>query len=217
MADASAALGRMVEDMVQTAHAVPVHPLVAQQAAAFATATAIGLTVSTQMATAFFGMLEGAAETARLLTTPVEKAAAEPVAAKHVNVAEKVEKTEIAAVAATVEEVPVVPAPIAVKPVAAKVKSVVEAAVKAVKPKVGISPATGRKAVRKADDLKLISGVGPKLETVLNERGVRTFADIATWTVEDVARIDAELGFEGRIGRDDWVGQAKALAAKPKA
>ena len=34
-------------------------------------------------------------------------------------------------------------------------------------------------------------------------------------TEADVARIDAELGFDGRIGRDDWVGQAKLLTPKP--
>ncbi|MDI7864360.1 5' DNA nuclease [Rhizobiaceae bacterium n13] len=64
---------------------------------------------------------------------------------------------------------------------------------------------------RKSDDLKAISGIGPKLEKVLNEMGIRRFADIAGWSDEDVRRIDDELGFGGRILRDDWVGQAKVL------
>lgn len=62
------------------------------------------------------------------------------------------------------------------------------------------------------DDLKKISGIGPKLEKALREMGCRTFADIAGWSDADVKRIDAELGLAGRISRDDWVGQAKALA-----
>lgn len=64
----------------------------------------------------------------------------------------------------------------------------------------------------KADDLKAISGVGPKLEQVLNGMGLRRYADIAALKAADVARIDAELGLDGRIARDGWVEQAKALA-----
>jgi NADH-quinone oxidoreductase subunit E len=63
-----------------------------------------------------------------------------------------------------------------------------------------------------ADDLKAISGVGPKLEQVLNGMGYRRHADIAAWTAAEVERIDAELGLDGRIARDGWVEQAKALA-----
>lgn len=69
---------------------------------------------------------------------------------------------------------------------------------------------------RKADDLKQISGIGPKLEQVLNADGVRTFADMASWSDADIARIDAELGLGGRIGRDGWVAQAKALSGKSR-
>ena len=66
------------------------------------------------------------------------------------------------------------------------------------------------------DDLKRISGVGPKLEQVLNGMGIRTYAQIAAWSPEDVAQVDDRLQFGGRIGRDDWVGQASALAGKSK-
>ncbi|MGB7206519.1 MAG: NADH-quinone oxidoreductase subunit NuoE [Anderseniella sp.] len=64
----------------------------------------------------------------------------------------------------------------------------------------------------KADDLKLISGVGPKLEGTLNKLGFWHFAQIAKWTKKDIAVVDDELSFKGRIDRDDWVKQAKALA-----
>ena len=63
-----------------------------------------------------------------------------------------------------------------------------------------------------ADDLKLISGVGPKLEKTLNGLGFWHFSQIAKWTKADVAVVDSELTFKGRIERDDWIKQAKALA-----
>lgn len=64
-----------------------------------------------------------------------------------------------------------------------------------------------------ADDLKKISGVGPKLEQTLNELGIYKFEQIAAWTQENIAYVDARLSFKGRIERDDWIGKAKELAA----
>jgi NADH-quinone oxidoreductase subunit E len=63
------------------------------------------------------------------------------------------------------------------------------------------------------DDLKSISGIGPKLEQVLNGLGVWTYAQIAVWSEEEVGWVDDHLGFKGRIGRDDWIGQARGLVA----
>ena len=63
-----------------------------------------------------------------------------------------------------------------------------------------------------ADDLKRISGVGPKLEGVLNSLGIYRFDQIAEWTAEHIAWVDARLKFKGRIERDNWIGQAKSLA-----
>lgn len=65
----------------------------------------------------------------------------------------------------------------------------------------------------KADNLKAISGIGPKLEKVLNARGIWTYGQIAALSGAEIAALDEQLGFAGRIGRDDWVGQAKALLA----
>jgi NADH-quinone oxidoreductase subunit E len=84
-------------------------------------------------------------------------------------------------------------------------------------PKVAeVAPAMARPAVAerpaRPDDLKAIGGVGPKLEQVLNGLGVWTYAQIAAWTQAEIAWVDGELGFAGRIGRDDWVGQAARLA-----
>ncbi|MDN2567494.1 NADH-quinone oxidoreductase subunit E [Aquibium sp. A9E412] len=62
------------------------------------------------------------------------------------------------------------------------------------------------------DDLKLISGVGPKIEGLLNELGIYTFEQVAGWKKAERAWVDSYLRFRGRIERDDWVRQAKALA-----
>ena len=64
----------------------------------------------------------------------------------------------------------------------------------------------------KPDDLKLISGVGPKIEGILNELGIYTYAQVAAWKKGERAWVDGYLNFKGRIDRDDWVRQAKALA-----
>ncbi len=63
-----------------------------------------------------------------------------------------------------------------------------------------------------ADDLKLITGVGPKLEGVLNELGFWHFDQISKWTTDEVAWVDSRLKFKGRIARDDWMSQAAKLA-----
>jgi NADH-quinone oxidoreductase subunit E len=65
-----------------------------------------------------------------------------------------------------------------------------------------------------ADDLKRIKGVGPKLEEVLHRLGYFHFDQIAAWSPDELAWVDSHLeGFNGRASRDDWVGQARILAA----
>jgi predicted flap endonuclease-1-like 5' DNA nuclease len=65
-----------------------------------------------------------------------------------------------------------------------------------------------------ADDLRKIKGVGPKLVMLLASLGVTRFSQIAAWSDGDIDAIDAKLGtFAGRIRRDNWVEQAKFLAA----
>ena len=64
------------------------------------------------------------------------------------------------------------------------------------------------------DDLKRIKGVGPKLEQLLNDLGFYHFDQVAAWSADEVAWVDANLkGFKGRVSRDGWVEQAKILAA----
>ncbi|QBF31338.1 hypothetical protein [Thalassococcus sp. S3] len=62
------------------------------------------------------------------------------------------------------------------------------------------------------DDLKLLKGVGPKLEETLHELGFYHFDQIAAWTDAEVAWVDTRLKFKGRIERDGWIEQAKILA-----
>ena len=63
------------------------------------------------------------------------------------------------------------------------------------------------------DDLTKIKGVGPKLRDMLNGMGVWHFRQIAGWSEAELDWVDENLdGFKGRARRDDWVGQAKALA-----
>ncbi|WP_425039563.1 endonuclease [Primorskyibacter sp. S187A] len=74
----------------------------------------------------------------------------------------------------------------------------------------GLSEARGGQA----DDLKRIKGIGPKLETLCNTLGFYHFDQIANWGADEVAWVDQNLeGFKGRVTRDDWVEQAKLLAA----
>ncbi|MFN3547087.1 MAG: NADH-quinone oxidoreductase subunit E [Mesorhizobium sp.] len=62
------------------------------------------------------------------------------------------------------------------------------------------------------DDLQMISGVGPKIEATLHSIGIFTYAQIAAWTADERAWVDGYLRFRGRIERENWVAQAKALA-----
>ena len=65
----------------------------------------------------------------------------------------------------------------------------------------------------KSDDLKLIWGVGPKLEKMLNDMGVWHFDQIAAWGKSELNWVDDRLeGFKGRASRDEWVKQSKKLA-----
>lgn len=64
------------------------------------------------------------------------------------------------------------------------------------------------------DNLKEIKGVGPKLEKLLHSMGFFHFDQIANWTPDEIAWVNANFeGFKGRVTRDDWVEQAKILAA----
>ena len=140
--------------------------------------------------------------------------AAEPKAPKAKAVEAPVEPISepVAIAEVAVVETPVVAPPVAEAPVLDTVaESVVEVA--AVAP-VAMSRPVGLAAAREggADDLKMITGVGPKIEMVLNDLGIFHFSQIAGWSAAEVAWVDDYLKFRGRITRDNWIAQADALA-----
>lgn len=66
------------------------------------------------------------------------------------------------------------------------------------------------------DNLTLIKGIGAVNESKLNEHGIISFTQIASWSEADVKRVEEYLDFDGRIQREDWIGQAKQLASGVK-
>jgi NADH-quinone oxidoreductase subunit E len=62
------------------------------------------------------------------------------------------------------------------------------------------------------DDLKMIAGIGPVLERALNQYGITSFAQIAALRKREIAELEEKMKFPGRIERDEWIKQAKALA-----
>lgn len=95
--------------------------------------------------------------------------------------------------------------PPAPEPVAAAVAAIADA------PKIAA-------AVGAADNLMLLKGIGPKLNTLLASLGIIRFDQIAAWTANEIAEVDGYLGsFKGRITRDNWVDQAGYLARDDKA
>jgi len=62
------------------------------------------------------------------------------------------------------------------------------------------------------DDLKRVSGIGPKIEGTLKELGITSFGQIARFEADDIAYVSAALdAFPGRIERDDWMSKAASL------
>jgi predicted flap endonuclease-1-like 5' DNA nuclease len=137
-------------------------------------------------------------------------------AADEENANEAAAPAEPAAVAAPVAAAPVAAAPMttaATAPEPAKTAPVAAAPVAAAAPGAAAKPA-GLTAARggKPDDLKIIKGIGPKLELMCHKLGFYHFDQVAGWTAAEVAWVDENLeGFKGRVTRDRWVLQAKAI------
>lgn len=106
-----------------------------------------------------------------------------------------------------------------VKAVKADVAAVVEKTEKAKAPKkvktTLVADENGRLAapIGKADDLKLIKGIGAVLEQKLNAAGLFHFWQIAGLTKPQIEVLEADMSFPGRIGRDAWISQAKSLVS----
>jgi len=74
-------------------------------------------------------------------------------------------------------------------------------------------PARGEPARgEERDDLKLLNGIGPVLEGKLNAAGIHSYRQLAALTDADIDRLESEaINLSGRVRREDWIGQAKAL------
>ena len=188
------------------AEAMAGNPLVAQSTAAMAAATAVGMTIAGQFAGAFFGALQGALEAQNRMTGSPERAAEAPR-----------ESNPEQAATASAQEPAKTPTSTRRSVADEAGRSAAKRPAKTREAKPASDARTKKSAVRKpkvttADDLKQIAGIGPKLEKVLNGQGISSISQIAAWTDADVAKFDDALGLDGRIRRDDWVGQARKLA-----
>ena len=135
-----------------------------------------------------------------ILKTTRDRQAAEARAAEEAGESVGVAPSETAKPKADAPETSAAPKPVATKPSKAD-----KPALDDPRRPVGIEkPET-------SDDLKLISGVGPKIEGILQSLGIHTFAQIATWNDDHREWVDSYLNFKGRIDRDEWVKQAEAL------
>jgi predicted flap endonuclease-1-like 5' DNA nuclease len=179
---------------------------VAMGAVAFAVAKIVG-ELSTPASVAIgaivallAGMVMGMPWGARVAAAPkpaMPKAAAKPAA-----VAVEVPQAAPAPKPAPTPKPKPAPAPVAAAPVA------VMATPAAAKRPEALKAARGGKA----DDLKIIKGIGPKLEILCHKLGFFHFDQVAGWKDDEISWVDENLeGFKGRVTRDRWVPQAKAI------
>ena len=77
----------------------------------------------------------------------------------------------------------------------------------------GMPPTALARPEGKPDDLQQISGIGPGIERTLHRLGIFHFRQIAAFTPDNIAWVNQRLRFKGRIEREDWIGQARRLAA----
>ena len=110
----------------------------------------------------------------------------------------------------------------AVKPAAVKAAPAKAVAARAVSAKAPVKPKAAASAAKMPDDLLIIKGIGPVNLRKLNAHGITAFAQIAAWKKADIIAVEKYLEFDGRIAREDWIGQAKQFAKgiglpKPKA
>jgi NADH-quinone oxidoreductase subunit E len=174
--------------------------LFAEQAAAMTAMTVYGIRAASEMTSMMLGALRGPVPSDG--ATAQEPIVDEPVA--------NVVPLRTPAAAAPSAKAQPRPAKKATEPAAAKAPRS-----KAASPKQVVAKAKAeapKPAPTKRDDLKKISGIGPRLETVLNERGITRFADLAGLSKAALKKLDSDLGLEGRVIRDDWAVQASALS-----
>ncbi|TPJ34199.1 ATP-binding cassette domain-containing protein [Mesorhizobium sp. B2-8-3] len=165
----------------------------------------------------------GPGNSASMMAGPVSDSVEHADEGERVTVSKGASKAaQVDARAAAIASKPIA-APAATKPAAKKPAAKApakKAAAKAPATKAGgISNRLDAPRGGKADSLIRIKGIGPVNERKLNEHGIFHFDQIAAWKKADIDAAEAYLAFDGRIAREDWIGQAKTLAkevaAKP--
>lgn len=208
-----------LSDALKDMPAMPLHPLMAHPTAALAAATAIGFGLATHMTSVFLGSLHGAIDATNKLARRLEDEQGKGEGATAVDepvVPAVTTGNEVPEGASRPKAVRAGMAGAKAKPAAGKAKTAkasdVAKPAAADRPAVKAPTVKTAKANGKADDLKRIDGIGPKLEQVLNGRGIRRFADLAVLDAAELEALDQAIGLEGRAIRDDWAGQARNLA-----
>lgn len=199
---------------------VALNPLMANPAIMMAAATAYGIRMTGQWASLFLNAMQDQAGRPDLETAEAEATEAQPVAEARVAEAHPVAEPVMAKAGEAEIAESVAAEVVQIVPLSEKVsadEAVEKRARKAVKAskarKSAEKAAIAKTPVSAGDDLKRISGIGPKLANVLTGHGVVTFAQLAEMNEAALAALDAELGLEGRILRDDWAGQARKILA----
>ncbi|MGE5943155.1 MAG: bL21 family ribosomal protein, partial [Flavobacteriales bacterium] len=92
----------------------------------------------------------------------------------------------------------------------AKAEKKAEPKAEAAAPKAEAKPATKKAASSKADDLKKVEGIGPKIAETLAEAGITTFAQLAKTDAAKIAEIISDV--RGNHVTDTWPAQAQLAA-----
>ena len=218
-ARADAAKAAAVKAAAAKAAAVKAEPAKAASASAASASVSSAPVAAGLLATPSAGKASGKAAASK--ADSAKAAAAKPAKATAKPAAAKADAAKPAAAKATAKPAAAkadAAKPAAAKPAAAKAEAkpaAAKPAAAAEKPAAAAKPKTLTAARGgKADDLKLIKGVGPKMEALLHKLGFFHFDQMAAWTAKELAWVDDNLeDFKGRASREEWVQQAKDLAA----
>lgn len=136
------------------------------------------------------------------------KAAAKPAVAKSKPAAKKPAAKKAAASSGRVTAADVKASAVEMKIPKAQAAKAAQADANGKRPMVLATPLGGKK-----DDLKRVKGIGPVNEKNLNSLGIYHFSQVAAWNKKEIDWIGTFQSFPGRIERENWLPQAKLLAA----
>ncbi len=74
-----------------------------------------------------------------------------------------------------------------------------------------------KKPKGEADDLSQINGIDAMLAARLKQLNLYKFEQVANFSDEDIGNVEGALNIDGRIEKQDWIGQARALLTAAEA